>query len=131
MQSKLPGIDDPTTVRSLERECWRRVDKLRLTIGPIAVSALSAGAFIGLVYCCFHLTGTHPTRTVAWSTMLVSIGIGFAVGQYAYRRLVLRVLPEVLRSHGRCPNCGYKLDESGTEKCPECGCETHGPSVEA
>ena len=116
MYPSLPGIDDPATIRSIKAECRRRVDKLRFTIGPIGLAAVTAGGLSGVVAYGFRLTGI-----AAWFAMSVCVGVGIAVGHSAHRRLVLRVLPGVLHQHGRCTNCGYKLDESANRECPECG----------
>lgn len=113
---ELWGIDDPLIARSIERMCYERSASVKsvlwtaLWIG-VMTGAVSAGVVLAL--------GIRGWRLYGAQVAVVALGCVAAVW---WRRVrVARVLPEILRSIGRCTNCGYKFDTNSDRGCPECG----------
>ena len=64
------------------------------------------------------LMGAYDHRDIL---RFVAIGIGGLIAGKLISRGAQKMLPEVLRSMGRCESCGYSLTGATTDRCPECG----------
>ena len=119
------GIDDPATIIEIERACGsvrhmgarpsKRASK-RLILGIIC-----AFVVVGLAS---YLASRYGAVGRGWEWCVIGVAIGVAYSHLTVwwaERPAMKALPEVLRSMGRCMNCGYKLDPETDKKCPECG----------
>jgi len=114
LHKELRGIDDPALVASIRRACLWRSD----SIAPALALAIAVGACSGVIIGVLRDTLGWP----GWrfGSFFSGASATLAVSMYLRRR-AMKLLPEMLRSMGRCTRCGYKLEESGKDKCPECG----------
>ena len=115
------GIDDPRVVKSIWHACWVRQSSIVWLVGGL----LAGGAGVGLI----AFVVTRVLGGPGWlGTLTAMIGVGVMVHVITVygRKRLMRALPEVLRSMGRCVRCGYKLDvDAASASCPECGLGTN------
>jgi hypothetical protein len=119
LEKQLWGVDDPTIIAAVRRECFRRSNAwAHALLAVIAVGAVGGvfRAVLDLTLGCRGWQATLLTTFVALAAVLTSAIV--------LKRRAAKVLPEVLRSMGRCTHCGYRLDVHHVERCPECG---HAP----
>ncbi|NLG44664.1 MAG: hypothetical protein GX547_15585 [Phycisphaerae bacterium] len=125
MIRQLRSIKDPEVIRAIKRACAARCKNVTLWhLGMIALSAVSTGALAGAIVLLFGLRGA-----AAWVVTFFCVALSVTVFVNAMIRRSYRVaLPEILRSLGRCAECGYDLTGLQSDTCPECG--THiGPNA--
>jgi len=113
---ELWGVDDHATVDSIWRVCYRRSTSVR----AVLVAAMVCGACNGLI-CGILMTllRLHGWRLL--SAQSLALGLTLYLVHLCRKHRAARLLPEVLRSMGRCARCGYRLDDHGANPCPECG----------
>jgi Flp pilus assembly protein TadB len=110
---ELWGIDDPQELQRIERAVNARTRsyfRVFLYVGGSGLLAAGIGRFLAPHY-----------PTLATLAVIIVFAFGLLVylaGEFAR---YLRAKAEVLRSMGRCLNCGYKLEPSKRRSCPECG----------
>ena len=115
LEDELWGIDDPVVVDSIRRACIWRSTTIAPALGLMGICICGA-AVVELV--------KYVLAWYAWPeyvTVMVATAAGVRIGTAHLRRCAMRALPDVLRSMGRCTDCGYKLDAVTSERCPECG----------
>lgn len=113
--SPLWSIDDPELVESIRQRCLAG-DGLRRRV----LLALFWVVGTGLTSVCIDLGGW----TVWWQKLAAFAAFNCAFGvvvKVSRDRAIRRLAPGVLASLGRCPRCGYKLDDDSSSACPECG----------
>lgn len=116
LEENLSGIDDPKVLRSIERRCFWR--------GPIYGPVLTVALPVTLGLCLVvRILAAYVPAFADHRDILrfVAIGIGGLIAGKLISRGAQKMLPEVLRSMGRCESCGYLLAGSTAERCPECG----------
>lgn len=112
----LNGIDDPVARREIIRAAylrgWRFGDLLLIVVlGGIVGAAISVIA----------------RRFIGSSGSYLGAALGVLAGNEIYRAIVRQrfpeILPELLKSLNRCPDCGYKRETGSPHSvpCPECG----------
>ena len=109
VEQMLGGIDDPELVRSMKR---RYVFQTRSADFALLIAVVVAWTLHKVL------------RQLIGDNLGLSILLAVAVGGVArafIRRRARKALQEVLRSMGRCESCGYLLDASTADRCPECG----------
>ena len=119
VEKKLWGIDDPATVRLVQRLCYERS---ALSGKRLIIEALLAGASGGIVMALLLLSG--PRGWHAHLALGIAIGAAIYITLLRRKRRARRELPKVLQSIGRCIRCGYKLEDRAVHACPRCGCGT-------
>ena len=110
----LAGVDDVDVISSIRWKCLYSSN----TLGSVGLVLLATSACLGVL--AGILSELLPAaRYAVW--MIIPGGVGVPIVSWYWRRAALRVLPEVLRSMGRCLRCGYRLCPSNGGRCPECG----------
>jgi Flp pilus assembly protein TadB len=114
------GIDDPRVVKSIWRACWVRQSSIVWLFGVFLAGCAGVGLITFVV--------TDVLGGPGWLgsiTFVLSVAASVHIFDVQCRRRLMRALPEVLRSMGRCVRCGYQLDvDAASASCPECGLET-------
>lgn len=113
VKEELWGIDDPKERRRIERAAKARFS----SIGPLfLVMVLIAilGAAIGIL-----LRAFVPQLDFLGAAIAILMVFPMYNRREAIRLRRERI--EVLRSLGRCVNCGYLLNTVSDAQCPECG----------
>ncbi len=112
----LTGIDDAQVLLTVRTECLRRANTSWLIAGGALIGGVLGTIEGGVVA---WLLGIRGTTGMVWLAICVTLNlclIRYCAGLYA-----LRFLPDILRSMGRCTNCGYSLSNGEMCRCPECG----------
>lgn len=111
----LSGIDDPELDTSIRRAASRSVSTLRSTFENFfyyGIAWATATALSELF--------SAPVL-IRYLAQLVSIMIVcWILGRRQNRRLEAAIR-DILRSTGRCEQCGYQRHASNSALCPECG----------
>lgn len=113
LEADLPGIDDPGALQAVRQACLRR----SASIGKLLLWVCGLGIAAGALSECAGRFAGAP----AWGSKLLFmcvVGAGLVPLSRWRQRRARRLLPDVLRSLGRCARCGYDLH--GAEVCPEC-----------
>lgn len=109
---ELWGIDDPKVIKQIRRDAARRARCFSYHATGVLV-ILGAGVAIGIVALWLAIP--------AWVTGGVAGFVGVDLVMRVHGKSIDAKLPERLRELGRCVQCGYKLDDAGTNTCSECG----------
>jgi len=120
---RLWGVDDPAVVRSIRRTC--QIRSICAGRWAVLLIVLLCASF-GLADVVQRLAGLHgwAADMARWLVLGAALLLLF---RWCNKR-ALRELPEVLRSLGRCPVCGYDVSKATNRVCPECGHDARGQS---
>ena len=116
LAKELRGVDDRAVVDSICRSCLSH-PSVKSTV--VLVYA-GHGVLMGLLACTLGVSGLKEVLVVGFA---LALALSPVMLRWSRHR-ALKLLPDVLRSLGRCTGCGYKLARESGERCPECG---HAP----
>jgi Flp pilus assembly protein TadB len=117
----LSGVHDEATQQSLISRCTEQLRARRKRVLLLSCSLMGAAVAVVVTWMSLGFWG----RMFAFFLGALTVTLFLKAWE---RRQVRRMLPDVLRAHGRCENCGYDLSAATAgQRCPECGAPFESP----
>lgn len=109
-------LNDPAVEAQIAELARRRSRTPGSLIRVTLVGGLTGGLLGAACALAFPFRGLFPLVAIP---IIVSLAV--LASRHVEARRAAAWVPEVLRSLGRCDQCGYHVGASGSEHCPECG----------